>query len=69
MSNEQITEISILVEKMARNLQSVIWILQNTQEDLRHLGQEIALLAATKQKAKENKVPVEKKAKKEKEKK
>jgi len=35
-------EIAILIEKMARNLQSTIWILQNAIEDLSRLGVKIA---------------------------
>jgi len=35
-------EIGILIEKIARNLQSAIWMLQNTIDDLQRLGIAIA---------------------------
>jgi len=37
-------EIGILIEKIARNLQSAIWMLQNTIDDLQRLGIAIAEL-------------------------
>ncbi|MHA1289088.1 MAG: hypothetical protein ACTSPB_17000 [Candidatus Thorarchaeota archaeon] len=36
ISNNQ--EIAVLIEKIARNLQSAVWILQNAMEDLQRLG-------------------------------
>jgi len=41
MSEQQI---GILIEKIARNLQSAIWMLQNTMDDLQRLGLAIAEL-------------------------
>jgi len=35
-------QVGILIEKIARSLQSAIWILQNTMDDLQRLGLAIA---------------------------
>jgi hypothetical protein len=40
-------EISVLIEKIARNLQSAIWVLQNTMEDLQRLGISVSKVART----------------------
>jgi len=48
MSEQQI---GILIEKIARNLQSAIWMLQNTMDDLQRLGLVIAELKKEEQKS------------------
>jgi len=54
-------EISVLIEKIARNLQSAIWVLQNTMEDLQRLGVLISEINRELQDKKENKTKTKEK--------
>jgi len=52
ISNSQ--ETAVLIEKIARNLQSAVWVLQNTMEDLQRLGLLISKLDKELQNRKES---------------